>query len=195
MLVTKKLLITCISLFLLANTSYFWLWRLGGYSLILDLVFWLTWFILLLVLFIQLVKNIKKGLLHKDKTQVTSVSIILLGLIAWKPTGIIEFHSLGKDYLLIAGQEGVANCTTSLSLRSDKTFRKIDICFGKSEIRDKYEVRGDTINFRDDTWQLGDDDFYKFAIINKQENAITLYQDLGDTTGYSISIVKNKLFE
>ncbi len=71
----------------------------------------------------------------------------LLFLIAYRPTGIIDFEKFqGKD-IFIASRRGVANCETVIKLKTSGRFFLKSVCFGIEKENGFYSRNNDTIKF------------------------------------------------
>lgn len=117
-----------------------------------------------------------------------------------KPNGLINFDKLqGKD-LLVAEREGAANCMTTLKLKENDIFTVKSVCFGVTQIKGKYELKRDTIFFKDVGSSRHESGYYKFAVIRKYDNKkmkylgdIVMFKNYSDTAGIDLWITKNEL--
>ena len=89
---------------------------------------------------------------------------------------------------------------STLKLRGDKSFIERSVCFGVTETKGTYNLKGDTIFFENISLGSRESDFYKFAVIelreSKNENYLgdlVIYKDNSDTTRIALSIIKNDL--
>ena len=83
--------------------------------------------------------------------------------------GIIDFNRFeGKD-ILIAHRERGGNCQTRLNLKNNNKFIERNYCFGVFENRGKYEIKGDTIYFKNKSGEFHEN-YYEYGIIQKFEN-------------------------
>jgi len=143
-------------------------------------------------------------LLEKFSNQKRIYSIVsvalILSVIYYFPFGIPFDSYLSKDdSILIAHREGVANCRTTLKLKSDQTFVEYTICFGFNEIHGKYQLVNDTLLFYDvlipKTLHEEEETYYKLGIIKRDlENThqtLQLLKDKHDNDGYAMYITKN----
>lgn len=123
----------------------------------------------------------------------------VVGLAIYRPFGIINFKQFESKDLLIAEREGGGNCTITVKLKEDKTFRERDVCFGVIKTEGQYAIRNDTITFSD-IESSNDKDFYKFAVIKPSDSLsgghigdLVLYRGPKDTTPFRLWITKNEL--
>lgn len=115
-----------------------------------------------------------------------------------KPNGLINFDKLSGNDVLVAQREGVANCMTTIKLKENKTFRERIVCFGVSDIKGTYELKNDTIFFKNIEFGRYNNEFYEFAVIKSSNNntfSLTKYKNKNDTIGYELLVVKNELNE
>ena len=126
---------------------------------------------------------------------------LLLGLIAIKPFGIVNFEKFeGKD-LFIGWQEGTANCSTTLKLKENKKFTITSFCFGEDKIRGTYSLKGDTIKLKfsslDSMIKSYEYGIYKpYAGPNKKiVGEILMYTSKKDTMPYPLTVFKNELIK
>ena len=89
---------------------------------------------------------------------------------------------------------------TTFKLKKDNKFVERSVCFGVTETKGNYQLKGDTIFFSNVSLGRGDKDYYEFAIIKKSDsqNKKTLgdlirYKNHSDTTGHELWIIKNDL--
>ena len=196
----KILLLTTFILLLIVNTTFFWEGKLGFFAMVLSLILVIVYGVLIISLLYQIYLAIREKFKSTQRLISISIVAVLLGLIYFKPDGIINFEKFqGKD-LLIAEREGAANCYTTLKLKENSKFIEKSICFGVSEIKGKYSIKGDSIFFSD--VQLGRDksEYYQFAVIKQSasENKkiigeLKRFMNHGDTLPHELWITKNEL--
>ncbi|QEC67168.1 hypothetical protein FRZ67_07625 [Panacibacter ginsenosidivorans] len=150
--------------FFLVSTTYYWESFLGILVMPSILILILVFFILLFILFRNIAFAVKEKFKVRARIILIFILITVLGLTAYKPSGIIDFDSLQGRDLLIAGAEGAANCTTTFKLKDNNKFYERSICFGISEINGEYYLSGDTIKFKNINSHSVKDS-YDFAII------------------------------
>ena len=166
----KKSLILSVVVFvftLYVNLSF--IWDDGNDGLSGFGLFFIGIFFYLFLAFAQIpllisLKNkfeLKKGLL-------LSINVICLIIIFIYPTGIYYPKEKRIPYL-IAFNEGAVNCTTTLSLFKNNEFKEVNICFGKTTTRGKFEIVNDTIIFEVESLGNNINEFYKYAIIEEKE--------------------------
>ncbi|MDD2799404.1 MAG: hypothetical protein PHV20_12500 [Bacteroidales bacterium] len=154
---------------------------------------------------IQLIRLVFLAFKERFADKVKNISIIIslvsMTLIFIKPNGIIDFDKLqGKD-LIIAGSEGVANCTTTLKLKENNNFIFRSVCFGLTDIKGTFIKRNDTIFFEEKSILINNEDFYKFGILKRNNNkgnkseTFILYLNQKDSIGYPLSVFQNTLID
>jgi hypothetical protein len=195
----KTLLISTIILFLFINTCYYWEGMLGEWNLLSLVLYALSFLILLICLTRQLYLVIRERLKNKARIYLTVIMIFLLGLIAAKPKGIIDFERFESKDLFIAWREGVANCTTTLKLKENKQFYIRSICFGVTKNSGNYSVKDDTIKFKFSLLN-NREKHYEFGIYKAYNHPngkiigeIRLYTSSKDTLPYPLGVYKNEL--
>jgi hypothetical protein len=196
----KGLFITTIFFFLTVNTTYYWEGKLGLLAFPAFLVLVVIYFGLSIALVRQIYLAVKEKLVDKFRLLLIGLLTIVLALTIIKPSGLVNFDKLEGDNLLIAEREGVANCTTTLKLKNNFTFRERNVCFGVTEIKGNYYLQNDTIYFENVRVGRHENEFYKFAVIepskfNKDGKYfdLTRYKSLTDTVGHKLWITKNDL--
>jgi hypothetical protein len=137
---------------------------------------------------------------NKRRVIIVGVMAITLSLIFFWPIGVINFEKFEGDNLLIAEREGAANCHTSLKLKANKQFVEKNICFGVSEVRGNYSIKGDSIFFSN--VRLGRDvnEYYQFAVIKQSDfqnkkiiGELKRFMNYNDTLPHDLFITKNEL--
>ncbi|MFT5914011.1 MAG: hypothetical protein ACI81T_000498 [Bacteroidia bacterium] len=121
--------------------------------------------------------------------------LIVLVLIYYKPYGLIDFEKFESKNLLVAEREGVANCFTTLKLKEDSTFIEKTTCFVVNEIKGTYRQNGETIIFSTSK------KYAEFAILEqypqdyrqRYTTALTKYEHIQDTVGYTLGVILNEL--
>ena len=168
----KSLLNWTIAFFIIVNTSHFWEGKIGVFGMFSILILIGIFFILGIALVYQIVKSIQEKFVDKKRLILIGIMTLVLSTTLLKPNGLINFDRLeGKD-ILVAQREGGGNCLTRLKLKENQKFIKKSYCFGVSETRGKYEMKGDTVYFKD---KKGNqiEDFYEFGIIQKKDTTFT----------------------
>lgn len=195
----KVLIIATALFFLIVNTSYFWEGKLGFYAMPMSLLLVGYYVVLAGVFFQQGFYLVRERFRNRQRLIITSCLLIVLALTFLQPAGIIDFDKFSGKDVLIARQEGVANCTTMLKLKDNSKFVEKSICFGMHEVRGSYELKGDTIVFKD-VDKGRDEEYYTYALIRsagtqngKMPGNLVLYKGTTDTSGYPLFIVKNEL--
>jgi hypothetical protein len=178
----SKLLIITILLFVIVNTTYFHEEYTGFFGF---LFFCLIYFAILpfqLKNLIQLISN-----KFTDKSLIINFSFIslLLLIILYKPTGIINFEKFESKNEYIAAREGAANCNMTLKLKENKNYKLKSVCFGVLISEGKYQKKNDTIWFKPSITIHSEKD-YNFGIIKSKskfgsKGSIFLYKNKNDT--------------
>ncbi|MDT3401602.1 hypothetical protein [Mucilaginibacter terrae] len=196
----KGLVISAVVLFLLVNTSYYWEGQLGVLAFPADLLLVIAFLILAIALIRQFYFSIKERFKNKHRSIIMGLLTITLGLILYRPGGLIDFDKLEGNDVLMAEREGAANCMTVFKLKDNFTFKERSVCFGVVEVKGRYSLKNDTIYFNNVKTGLYTDGFYMFAVITPsiyQKDGkhfdITLFKNKGDSLGYTLPITKSEL--
>ncbi len=192
-------LITAIAFFIVISTNNFWEGLLGFWTFPAFLLLGIIYLILLIYFIRQFVIAAKEKFADKHRVLILSVLLFVLSIVVIKPYGMINFDNLmGRD-LLIAQQEGAANCTTTIKLKKGGRFLMRYICFGVTDVRGKYSIENDTIYFEYGKNQQQRTKHYEFAVIEEQNNpsdgyigTISLFINKTDTIGYPLRIIKKE---
>ncbi len=196
----KGLFITTILFFLIVNTNYFWEGKLGFFAFPVDFLLVIVFLVLGFLLLRQLFFAFSEKFIDKQRLVIIGILVIVVTVTLLKPNGLINFDKLqGKD-LLVAEREGAANCMTTLKLKENNTFTERTVCFGVMEIKGNYELKGDTIYFKDVGFVRHESGYYMFAVIQKSDSEktkylgdIVMYKSYSDTIGRDLWITKNEL--
>ncbi len=196
----KGLFIATILFFLIVNTNYFWEGKLDFFAFPVDLLLVIAYLILGFLLLRQLFFAFKEKFKNKQRLLIIGTLVIILTMTFLKPNGLINFDKLqGKD-LLVAEREGAANCMTTLKLKDNNTFIERTVCFGVMETKGNYELKGDTIFFKDIGLVRHESGHYKFAVIQKSDSVkskylgnLVMYKSYSDTIKRELWITKNEL--
>lgn len=191
----KKLILAIAAFFLVVNTSYFWESQLGFFAMLVFFVLVLAYLALVVALFRMLFVSFKEKFKDWQRVVVTAGLLVMLVVTFFKPAGVIDFDQLSGEDLLVAGNEGPANCTTTLKLKEHGIFVEKTICFGVDDVKGLYSIKNDTIFFRNDGRNK---DYYTYAILKRdgsKSRIIVLYNGANDTIGHSLYIVKNELIK
>ena len=196
----KGLFITTILFFLIINTNYYWEGKLGFFAFPTFLLLVIVYLVLAFLLLRQLFFVFRENFINKQRLVIIGTLMVVLTVSLLKPNGLINFDKLqGKD-LLVAEREGAANCMTTLKLKENNTFTERTVCFGVMEIKGNYELKGDTIFFKNIGFVRYESDYYKFAVIQKSDGEktkylgdIVMYKSYSDTAGRELWITKNEL--
>ena len=193
----SKLIIASLILFLIVNTNYFWLGSLGFWALIVGVVVLL----IAVIIAICITYEIGKYLLSRERKVANNlyIAVVILGLLVYRPMGMIEFEQFESADVLVASREGSANCKVIVKLKDDNTFTEKKVCFGLDRIKGQYSVNHDTIRVSEVTSGNKKESF-EFAIVkivkDKYESEqLLLYKDLNDTEPLVLYIEKNTLIK
>lgn len=201
----KRLIILTAVFFLVINTSYFWQILVGGYLFPVTILLGMFFIVLLVALPITIGKAYEEK--YKNKPRLFSIIFLSLTLVltVFFPSGVINFERFEGNSLLIAHYEGAANCTTTLKLKANNKFKIQSICFGVDEVKGEYEIKQDTIFFKN---KKGDKDLKRFnwGIMQISDTIkhfeyqnilglVTLYENSDDKNGYEMYIFKNELIK
>ncbi len=189
----KEILYITIPFFLIVNTSYFWEQDLGFFAMLSFLIKVLYSLIITVVLILQLVKAIKEKFEIRSRTiKLVILSFVLTSFYLF-PRGIIDFEQFESENLLVAKYDGTA-CGTTLFFKADNTFKERNVCFGLTEIVGNYRFKNDTIFFESVDLGRNEDEYYKFAVIKKDENdglgELIRFKSLSSSKGNSLYIKK-----
>ena len=195
----KYLILILITYFLIINASYYWEEYTGVWAIPITLLFLFIFFILLFILLYQIFLVFKEKFKNKTRIWLSLFMTIILGLIFYYPSGIINFEKLGDKDLFIAQREGAANCITTLKLKKRDRFYSENICFGIEKTNGLYTVNSDTIIFKNQT-SRSKIPYYQYAVVKKSNSQnqkilgdLVLYKDKNDTLPYTLFIIKNDL--
>lgn len=159
----------------------------------------IVFLVLAIICLIQIGKGFKEKFSNRNRNWTIGIMAISLGLIFFKPSGIINFDRLEGEDLFIAQREGAANCMTTFKLKPNNKFKERSVCFGVSEARGNYEIKNDTIFFSDVNVPRGNEEYYEFGILKKSkyrdEKALFRYRSRSDTVGNELWITKNEIMK
>jgi hypothetical protein len=197
----KRLIILSAVFFLVVQTSYFWEPWLEFLGLLLVFLLVIVMMTLVGLFISHLVMLIKERFRNRQRVIVAAVLFVVVCTTFLKPTGLIDFDRLADKDLFIAMREGAANCQSVLKLKDNNTFVARELCWGISEIKGAYAIKGDTIFFTNVKPGRGDNHYYMYSVIKKKNKIehgyyksvgdLVLYKDKKDTTGHILWITKN----
>ncbi len=183
----------------MVNTTYYWEGKLALFAFPAFLILVIVYFVLAIVLVRQIYFLVKEKFTDKQRLVQVGLLTIVLALTFYKPFGFIDFDRLSGKDLLIADREGGGNCTTTLKLKDNNTFREQSVCFGITEVKGRYELQGDTIFFKDVN-KGRQSEYYSYALIKSADyqnkkiiGVIVRYKDKANTEGHELFITKNDL--
>lgn len=194
----KTLLIAAIIFFLVVNTSYFWrglfpLWELLAFFLLV-----IIYFALIVAVVLQVANASEEKFRNKGRNVTIAIVAVVIFLVGYRPTGLINFQQFESKDILVAQREGGANCMTTFKLKKNKTFREETVCFGTMKAEGQYSIENDTITFSDVEYYKGKE-FYQYAVITPVDSIseskignLVLYYSSQDTTPLKLWIVKKE---
>jgi hypothetical protein len=195
----KGLLAAAIIFFLIVNTTYYWQSKLGLLAMPAFFILVLVFLVLSVALINQLYLGFNDNFRDRGRIVTIGLLAIVLLLTFLEPVGIINFEKFEADDVLVVQREGAANCTTTLKLKENMKFTEKNYCFGVTEITGDYEVRNDTVYFRNIETGRGQSEFYTFAVLKPSKlhkghkSEIVRYKDRNETIGNALWITKNEL--
>jgi hypothetical protein len=186
--------------FVVLNTAYFWQPKIGIIALPIFLILIGAYIFLAGLLVGQMFFLIRERFADKQRLLVVGLLSTVLLLTILRPNGPIDFDELeGKD-VFIAQREGSANCMITFKLKEGNKFLERNVCFGVTEIRGDYKLKGDTIIFSNVELARNEKKYFQFAIIrdaddkcNDTSGDLVRYNDQSDTTGQTLWIIRNDL--
>jgi hypothetical protein len=196
----KRLLVATVVFLLIINTCSLWEGQLGGFHLLLSIFLFFYFLVLAGFLVGQLFAAFNEKLKDKRRLYLLAVLVFTLVSTVLYPSGMINFDNWGSPTVLIAQMEGAANCTTTLKLKKDNTFVERVICFGITDSKGRYHLKGDTIFFHSVESGRNNGNFYKYAVLKRPEvksknnlGDLECYERLTDSIGLPMMIIKDKL--
>jgi len=200
-MIKNKLLIISLVCFIGVNTSYFWDTLSGILFMVLSLVFFVTMPVLFILLCRQIYIVIRDKFADKQRVYSVISVAILLALMVYRPSGIIDFEKMEGKSVLSAWRGGTAGCRYYLKLTAGHKYYAKQVCFGIERFEGTYTVHNDTIRFKPSSL-IRNNEYYDFGIIKndagqtgKYGNAnLLLYQTAKDTLPSSfMQISQNEL--
>lgn len=195
----KGIIIVAVILFLVINTIDYWAASIGSWVFQTLLFLSVIYLLLIIAWFRQMIFLFKEKWRNKSRLINTILLALILGLIGYIFPDRTALYPSDQPYILIAGREGAANCTTTIKLKKDFTFKVQDICFGIRVVVGKYRIMNDTIYLAYDENGESKGERYQFARIEELKYAtgnplaLKLYRDQYDTAGFDYFIMKNEL--
>ena len=135
---------------------------------------------------IQIFKTSKVEFEDKSRNWLIGFYGLILIIVGFKPTGIINFDKLGSKTIITGFYEGVASCTVSLELKENKTYRLTDICFGKNTKVGNYTMKNDTIYF-----EKADNMRFDYGII-KANRLLLFFRDKNTKDSFELIITRDE---
>lgn len=162
----KSLLKYTVIFFLIVNTSHFWEGKLGLFAMVSNLILIGAFLILGITILFQIRYSIKEEFENRERMILIGIMSVVLICVYCKPRGIIDFNKFEGKNLFVAERTAGGNCYTKLQLKENLDFIEKSYCFGVHEVRGKYEIKEDSVFFKDKKGRVITD-FYKFGIIQK----------------------------
>ena len=173
----KKTLIMTIIFFVLLSTSDLWSSNLGIYTMFSFGVFVILFVVLLVILGYHLFQAIRERFVNSRRIYLIIVMSVALTISAYEPRGFINYNVIYGEPVLFAGQKGAASSSSNIYLYENGKFRYFMVSFGTKSIIGEYQIIGDSIVFIH-----SEDNFYKYAIYNKEEKYLQFHKNESDTT-------------
>lgn len=196
----RNIIIVSLIFFVLVNTTYYWEGKMGAVAMLTTLLMIVYFVVLVILLLVQTYFAIGEKLQNKHRLFLLGLIAIVLTLTVFFPNGIVNFEKIESDIVFIAQREGVASSMTTLKLREDKTFKNRVVCFGIDETTGMYEIKGDTIFFKSNSWVRDKEDFYEFAVLERAKSPkekylgrLVQFEDKSDTIGMALEVIKNDI--
>ena len=195
----KRILFISFLFLLLVNSAYFWLRLPSFWDMGITIILFLGYLALVLTLLTQIWLLYREK--FKNKSRIVNIivlsSVLLLTTIF--PYGMYDFEKLEGHDVIIAQRESVANCTTTLKMKSSNRFVEKSVCFGVDRHEGEYAIIGDTIKFLFEK-ESNFSSKSAFGIIRLNKNPaskpigeIIYYRNLHDLNPLSLRIMKYDL--
>lgn len=124
--------------------------------------------VLLAILFIvQFILAIFEKFKVKSRLLLLLCILVSASWVYYMPVLYANQNTEKAEVLMEAGREGAANCYTRLILFKNRKFTESSICFGRSRTRGEYELRGDTIFFKNVQEPENYSKYYEYAVLKK----------------------------
>lgn len=194
----NAILIFAMAVFILINTAYFWEGYFGPWGILIDLMLIITYIVLIVYLCINIykAKNRSAYIIYK-----TCLTVLLLGLIAYRPFGLINFEQFEAKDLFIASYESTIGCTTILKLKENKRFLLREGCWGVYKYVGNYAIKQDTAFLSYTSGTESDFRIGVFGLLGKPTNQpdtikyLHLHKTKNDKAFARLWIEKNQLFK
>lgn len=191
----KILIGISIIFFLFVNTTYFWETPLGAWAIPIFLIELGLYAGLMVALLWLLYKVVVQTPGRRQRLIAISIITSVLLLVYYRPQGLIDFTKYEAADVLIAAQEGTANCRTTLRLKADHTFKERSVCFGIEETTGTYRIQNGTIYFSNIYQNNPESKQHAFALIRPSKYAATpmsvvYLKHAKDSIGYELGITK-----
>ena len=172
----KKTLFFTILFFALITTFGLWSSNLGIFAMFSFLAMIIFFVVLFVMLICHLFKAVKEHFENKQRNILIAVIVVILTLTAYNPRGFIDDKAINGEPVLFASRRGAASCSSNLYLYENGKFKYVTICFGTESITGEYQIVGDSISFAKSS-----ENFYKYAIYNREEKYLQFYKNESDT--------------
>lgn len=197
----RFLIILSLAFILVANTTYFWEPEIESWGLLAIPLLGIFYIIIAAFFVRNLILLFKDK--FRDRLRVLASAILFTALfLTLLRSAFIDFDELAGKNLLIASRTNLLDCRTVLKLKDNNTFVEEDQCWGVSQVKGTWKMKGDTIVFTRVQPNRRSDKYYMYAVIGKADRqndglvqdiigGLVLYKDNQDTTGYKLWITKN----
>ncbi len=199
---SKALFISTIIFFLLVNTRYFWDPWLDWAGMFLFGFLLIAYCLLALALLVQIIFSWSEKFKNKRRVALIFIMIFVLGSTLWKPMGVVDFESFeSKDMLVAYSGKHTANCTQTIKLKIDKSYKIESICFGIHKETGTYTFKSDTVKFHvTRSYSSGGNEEYAFGVIKRSKDqnvnsfsTLGLYRTKNDSHFNFLTIIKDEL--
>ena len=176
-MVYKKTLILTIVFLALISTSDLWSSNLGIFAMLSLLALGILFVVLFVMLGYHMFQAIRERFINRQRIYLIVIITFTLALSAYEPRGLINYNLLNGEPVLYANRKGAGSSSSNLYLYENGKFRSLYICFGISSVTGEYKIIGDSIVFTS-----SNDNFYKYAIYNREEQYLQFKKSESDTT-------------
>lgn len=194
----KILFVSSVTYFVLSNIRYIWE---GNLPQLFELFVHLYLFLMIPVFIITFLYHVYVAVRERFNDEqrlylIGTLAVVVVIAIVF-PKGVIDIDKLIANDVLIAQYEGVANCTSTLQLKDNFTYKERSVCFGVDVERGTYQCSGDTIYLKEND---SDDSTIVYAVIENNTDSLPsnnhflrVYHGYNDTIGLRMDILNNTL--
>ncbi|HEY4540630.1 MAG TPA: hypothetical protein VIG94_11570 [Faecalibacter sp.] len=138
----------------------------------ISILFYIIEIFILIFVLIMILIGIYKWMNNPKRSHkiVLWISSILLGLIIYKPFGLITDKMIYGENIMYAYEEGVASCSSSFSFKKNGIYIQESFCFGSRRNVGNYSITNDTIVL--DTTKIKQ---FKYGVINRKDSILEMY--------------------